>query len=172
MQAFRDRCFHVSAFLAPFTNPKDVAHAWEGKRYVDPLARSKPLKHPTIVSEILTDIVTEVLFKEVPIKDAGYAHIFHILSIGLRVFKPSQLADLHICSDQGKQNTKCTKREEVGEQISWLCGNPRQFEAKILGCGRCQVPGRRKGMPQFGKHLPIRTNSTKFYSILQFLWPR
>ena len=37
------------------------------------------------VSEILTDIVTEVLFKEVPIKDAGYVHIFHILSIGLRV---------------------------------------------------------------------------------------
>ena len=71
-----------------------------------------------------------------------------------------------------KQNTKHKKREEVGEQISWLCGNPRQFEAKILGCGRCQVPGRRKGMPQFGKHLPIRTNSTKFYSILQFLRPR
>ena len=41
-----------------------------------------------------------------------------------------------------------------------------------LGVRRCQVPGRRKGMPQFGKHLPIRTNSAKFYSILQFLWPR
>ena len=95
------------------------------------------------------------------------SHIPHPLYRIANLGTVSTSRHAHLFRSREAKYKRKKKGEEAGEQISWLCGNPRQFEAKILGCGGAKyLEGERgcRNLASTYQFAPIRLNSTQFYN--------